>query len=98
LVELNHLTVPFSIVCLLSQSNFGAATAAARRVQVPRTAPQARFWGKVRNDRVGKTAPAGRQNPIASKQQTEKCGASMAAMSRALCRFASQTPQWFSAS
>jgi hypothetical protein len=68
LVELNHLTVPFSIVCLLSQSNFGAATAAARRVQVPRTAPQARFWGKVRNDRVGKTAPAGR--PKSDCEQT----------------------------
>jgi hypothetical protein len=30
-----------------------------------RFTPQARFWGKVRNDRVVKTAPAEGQNPIA---------------------------------
>jgi hypothetical protein len=43
-----------------------------------RSTPQARFWGKVRNDRVAKTAPAGRPKSDCTIRQAEKYGATMA--------------------
>jgi hypothetical protein len=42
------------------------------------SAPQARFWGKVGNDRVAKQPQPQVQNPIARTKKADKCGASMA--------------------
>jgi hypothetical protein len=44
-----------------------------------RSTPQDRFWGKVRNDRVAKIAPAGKPKSDCAIRQTEKCGATVAA-------------------
>jgi hypothetical protein len=44
----------------------------------PRFTSQARFWGKVRNDRIAKIAPAGWPKSDCTVRQAEKCGATMA--------------------
>jgi hypothetical protein len=73
-------------------------------VRIFRTAPQARFWGKVRNDRVAKTAPAGRPKSDCWKKQADKYGATVAAIAALPGRFlqrksakARASGTWFSA-
>src|ERR1700752_4952479 len=87
LVGLNHLTVPFCIVCLLSHSR--CQRRHGRRRCTSRAflqyAPQSRFWGKVRSgevqgDLVGKAAPAGRPKSDCNDNKQEKYGASMAGL------------------
>jgi hypothetical protein len=58
--------------------------AAAQRVQMLRSAPQARFWGKFRNDCVANTASTGWPKSDCLQSKPGKCGASMAATRRTL--------------